>query len=290
MQYKGYILYSSADVPKNQWFISHMIEKAAEKNISLSLKLTADSIPADVDFIINRSRNYSVCEFAENQKIPVFNSSHVTKIANDKDLTYREMEKISVPFLPYITVNISNPDQSSYAGILSCASAFGYPFVSKPADGHGGNHVILIKDENDLIKELDLLTENSKTSYTYNKLIFQKCAATLGKDLRVYLLAGKIVCGILRESNNDFRANFSLGGKSKVHTLSYEEQELISKINDFFPSDLIGVDLIYDGAKPIFNEIEDAVGCRMLYANTDLDIIDMYLDHIKSILDENKKP
>lgn len=286
MQYKGYLLYDPIDVNKNQWFINHTIENAAQKGISLELKLTEDSLDYNIDLIINRSRNHLLASFAESHNIRVFNSSFVTKTANDKDLTYREMAKYSIPFLPYIAVDISNLSKSNYTKILTYASSFGYPFISKPAEGHGGNHVCLINDENDFIKELTALSTAYESRRQYKKLLLQKCSDTIGKDLRVYLLNGSIVCAILRQGENDFRANFSLGGKSNVHTLSKEEKGLVEKIASFYSSDFIGIDFIYNDNKPIFNEIEDAVGCRMVYANTNIDIVDLYLNHIKSILEK----
>lgn len=286
MQYKGYLLYDPIDVDKNQWFINHTIENAAQKGISLELKLTEDSLEYNIDLIINRSRNHLLASFAENHNIRVFNSSFVTKTANDKDLTYREMAKYSIPFLPYIAVDISNLSKSDYTKILTYASSFGYPFISKPAEGHGGNHVCLINDENEFIKELTALSTAYESRRQYKKLLLQKCSDTIGKDLRVYLLNGSVVCAILRQGENDFRANFSLGGKSNVHTLSKEEKGLVEKIASFYSSDFIGIDFIYNDNKPIFNEIEDAVGCRMVYANTNIDIVDLYLNHIKSILEK----
>lgn len=286
MQYKGYLLYDPIDVNKNQWFINHTIENAAQKGISLELKLIDDSLDYNIDLIINRSRNHLLASYAENHNIRVFNSSFVTKTANDKDLTYQEMANHNIPFLPYITIDIDALKKSDYTKILSKANSFGYPFVSKPAEGHGGNHVCLINNENDFIKELDDLCEDSINRERYGKLLLQKCSNIRGKDLRVYLINGSIVCGILRQGENDFRANFSLGGKSNVHTLSKEEKDLVEKITSFYSSDFIGIDFIYNDNKPIFNEIEDAVGCRMVYANTNIDIVDLYLNHIKSILEK----
>ena len=286
MQYKGYLLYDPIDVNKNQWFINHTIENAALKGISLKLKLINDPLDYNIDLIINRSRNHSIASDAENHNIRVFNSSFVTKTANDKDLTYQEMAKHNVPFLPYITVDISNLKKSDYTEVLSNASSFEYPFISKPAEGHGGNHVCLINNEYDFVKELDSLSSDSETHSRYKKLLLQKCSDIRGKDLRVYLLNRSIVCGILRQGENDFRANFSLGGKSAIHALSLEEKTLVERIASSYPSDFIGIDFIYNNDRPIFNEIEDAVGCRMVYANTDIDIVDLYLNHIKSTLEK----
>ena len=43
--------------------------------------------------------------------------------------------------------------------------------------------------------------------------------------------------------------------------------------------DFAGIDLIFHEGRPVLNEIEDVVGSRMLYAHTDLDIQELFLDH-----------
>ena len=49
-------------------------------------------------------------------------------------------------------------------------------------------------------------------------------------------------------------------------------------------ADYYGIDFVFDNGKAVFNELEDAVGARMLYANTDIDIIEMYINYIKGSL------
>ena len=48
--------------------------------------------------------------------------------------------------------------------------------------------------------------------------------------------------------------------------------------------DYYGIDFVFDNGKAVFNELEDAVGARMVYANTEIDIIGMYIDYIKGSL------
>ena len=43
---------------------------------------------------------------------------------------------------------------------------------------------------------------------------------------------------------------------------------------------LVGVDFVFHQGKPYLNEIEDAVGTRMLYQFTDVQIVEEYMDLI----------
>ena len=113
-----------------------------------------------------------------------------------------------------------------------------------------------------------------------NGFVYQKPASDLGKDLRVWLIGGKIEAAILRESKNDFRANFCLGGRASLYLLSDEEKRLIYKIASLIKYDYIGIDFVFNSGKIVFNEIEDSVGARMLYSLTDIDIIKRFCGHI----------
>ena len=41
-----------------------------------------------------------------------------------------------------------------------------------------------------------------------------------------------------------------------------------------------GMDFIFHDGKLMFNEIEDAVGARMVYENTEIDIVGLFADYI----------
>ena len=102
----------------------------------------------------------------------------------------------------------------------------------------------------------------------------------MGKDLRIYITGGEITAAMMRQSYNDFRSNYCLGGTASVHELTDEERQIAEKICSELHPAHIGIDLIYDGGKPVFNEIEDAVGSRMLYRYTDIDVVELYVAHV----------
>lgn len=313
----GLLIYDAVDINKNQWFINHFIEVSSLYNTTLKLitsdelykilninikpdiKYSIDSdtytdidtsinlistfawdnLPYIPDFIINRSRDSFLSFIFELKNIKSFNSSKVIQIANDKNCTHKYFYKNGINYLPYIYLSSNPLDSTCFSDIISFAEKNGYPLVFKPVNGHGGADIHIIQNEKELIFILNTFFTNSKNKNSY---ILQKCASTIGKDLRVYVLGEKIIAGILRSSDSDFRANFSLGGKTSYHELSKDEFNLTKKIISSIDSDFIGIDLIYNNGKPILNEIEDAVGCRMLYANTDIDIVEEYFKYILS--------
>lgn len=239
----GILIYSKEEAQRN----SFSIEKYKENlDIKLILQEEIDfSCPAD--FVINRTNSFEIAEKFEKRGIRVFNPSSLTKLANNKQLCYEFMQKNDIEILP---VDYKTP-----------------PLVMKPVDGKGGKNVTLITEGN--IPE--------KEGYVY-----QKAAMDLGKDLRVWLIGGRIIAAILRESKTDFRANFCLGGNAGIYTLSDEETSLITKISSLVDYDYIGIDFVFNNGKIVFNEIEDSVGARMIYSKTNMDIIKEYCEHIKN--------
>lgn len=219
-----------------------VVQKFKQK---LDIKLVTPDYRGTADFVVNRSNDYRVAEYYEKQGIRVFNPSQLSKIANDKQLCYDYMESKGIEVMPtrYCTV----------------------PFVKKPRNSHGGNGVVMC---------------NSASDYD-SDFVCQMPASDLGKDVRVWVLGGEIICAILRSSDTDFRSNYCLGGRASIYDLSPDERALVNAVISLVDGDYYGVDFVFNNGKMVFNEIEDTVGARMVYDLTNIDILDMYIDYIK---------
>ena len=296
MKKNGLILYESRDAAYNSWFIDKLTEEFLTFNIETNVVYTDLLINANngiltnavdeliknhpnIDFVINRTRQQDIVSILEKRGIRIINPVRVTRICNDKDLTYQFASENHVPFLPYMAIDTARLNE-----INDLALNFGFPFVLKPVDGHGGKHVFMINDSDELQSAIDDIISSGEA---YQKLIIQRIASKPGCDLRVYLINNEVIVSMLRESENynDFRANFSLGGKATAHELTDKERKVVNTLSKALPSDFIGIDFVYNGDdEPLFNEIEDAVGSRMVYANTDIDILKLFVEHIVSTL------
>ena len=221
------------------------IEKFIQK---LDVRLVDENYRGDADFVINRTNDYKIAEYFESRGIRVFNPSSLSKIANDKQKCYEFMKENGIEIMPI-----------NYKGV---------PAVKKKIDGHGGIDVYMLDK-----------AEPFEDGYVY-----QKPCDTLGRDVRVWLIGGKIIASILRSSDTDFRSNFCLGGKASEYTLTDDDRALVYKIADLLDYDYIGIDFIFNNGRLVFNEIEDTVGARMIYSLTDIDIISLYCDYIKEEL------
>ena len=271
---KGILVYTSADAEYNKWFIDHIIEEGRKCNLDIRLVLSdkeevsdideisdREEVPDnDIDFAIVRNRDSKLCKRLEENNIRCFNSSYVVNIGNDKWEMYKDFNAAGIPVM--YTQKTKLP----------------YPFVMKPVNGHGGENVYLIKNADEYESVISNIPDDRQ-----GDLIYQVIATEKGRDIRVYVVGGTILTAMERiavDTEKDFRSNYSLNGNAKEHALTDEELKLAAKVADHIKADFVGIDLIYNNGKPVVNEIEDAVGTRMLYSLTDIDPVREFVAHI----------
>ena len=154
-----------------------------------------------------------------------------------------------------------------------------YPLVVKSRAGHGGQEVFLLHTEEEC--------EKFFKAHAPDGYIVQQFCSEAGKDLRVYVLGGKILAGVLRSSDEDFRSNYSLGGRVESVPVPQEVQDMVKTLHDAYSFDFVGIDFIRHDGKWILNEVEDVVGSRMLYETTDLDAVKLYIEYVAGKLKAN---
>lgn len=277
----GWIIYSTENKDKNNWFVDMLIAEAKKRGICLKL-IIADKLSfgqknskpivsydnelvSMPDFVINRSIFPLLSRFFEIFNVRVFNSYKVSDICNDKRKTHLFFSDIP-------SMETYFYDRRYFSGEIPLK----YPFVVKPSDEHGGFGVSLVSDKEELF--------NVVKGYKSNEFLIQKLCSNPGRDVRVYVMGNKIIGAALRSSDRDFRSNFSLGGEASLFDLSAAQKEMVLKIANRLNADYIGIDFIFDGGKMVFNEIEDVVGARMLYKLTDINIHEVYIDYIINCL------
>lgn len=251
MSRSALLIYDPIDIPRNGWFIEELIKNAHLHDISMRLMTSDAPRPADIPaLMLNRSRDASWSEWGEANGVRVCNSAAVTAITNDKLRTYA-----------YLHGEFGVPMAESWAADTDL-SKLPMPIVCKPCGGHGGEDVRLISD----IQTLTSVLEQAKSPYLLQEPV------VFGWDVRVYILGGEIYAAVLRTSDCDFRSNFSLGGKAELFSPDAEMRKLAAQIQEIMPLDFAGIDFLRrpEGGY-VLGEIEDAVGCRMLYALTALD-------------------
>ncbi|MGN8646831.1 ATP-grasp domain-containing protein [Gracilibacillus sp. HCP3S3_G5_1] len=268
----GWLIYRVKDAEKNRAFIDWMQAEAALLGITLQLviyhELTYGIKDGRLfinwkgrekpDFVIMRAIDPLLSAQFEWLGIRVFNNSRVASIANDKANTHQLFATHGIPMVDTQFLNREELKEGT----------FRFPVVLKAVNGRSGSEVYLLNSLDDL------------PPLTSERFIVQSLA-TPGRDLRVFVMGKKVIGSVLRESNIDFRANYTLGGNASLYQLSSAECELVDKIITILPVDFAGIDFVFDDHnRLLLNEIEDIVGSRTITSLTDINIARLYLQHI----------
>ncbi|MCL6459323.1 MAG: ATP-grasp domain-containing protein [Gorillibacterium sp.] len=288
---KGWLIYNQADAERNRayidWFLSEAEAAGVElqfvskedltfgvKNNLLYLKRSnePDRLP---DFCVMRNMDELLSVHLEALGVKVYNNSFVSQIANDKAKAHQYLAKHNIPMPDTTFVQADDYREANFTRLV-------FPVVLKAVKGRGGTEVFLIDSLEELTARVKLRLERGSDSYVVQQLVQP------GKDLRVFIVGQQIVGAILRESDRDFRANFSLGGRSSLYPLNEVETSLVRQIMDLFELGMVGIDFVFghDGSM-LFNEMEDVVGSRTLSLNSDLNILKIYLDALTGIIWED---
>ena len=265
---KGWVVYDSEGAKRNAWFVEKLLTELRSLGLSVEKKIFNCPMPTTVfpDFAIVRTMNTQISEWLDGNGVRVFNNPMTAKIACDKWQTYLFCKQNEIPVLEARLIEGDLPP-------------FDFPFVVKSRDGHGGSEVYLCGEKaswDSLLSKIDR-----------ERFIAQPLCDEVGKDMRVYMLGGKVLAAMLRSSHTDFRSNFSLGGRATKAKVDDSQKRILAKVNALISPDFCGVDFIRHKGEWILNEIEDPVGTRMLYEHTDIDAAQAYVRHIYDKLVNN---
>lgn len=260
---KIWIIYDAERYQKNAVFAKKLKEAFKKRNQIAEIIIFDDfsTLPFPLpDIAIMRMVHPLLTEFLIENGVYVQNNAFVSQITNDKYKTYQYLS-------PFVDM------AKSYLIDDSCLDfPLPFPFILKSLDGHGGQEVFYVQNKNEVHQAF--LQTNKK------QMLAQEIIPELGKDLRVYVLHDQIICAMLRTSFTDFRSNFSLGGQAQIYHLNDKEKQIVYEVIRHFDFGLVGIDFLFKNNQLILNEIEDVVGCRMVYTYTDIDIAQLYIDYI----------
>ena len=256
-----WILYEESDLQGNRFFAERLRDAGCSLGLDCSVVTVGgvdwDNVP---EVVVSRIRDSDITSQLEDCGSTVFNRSSVCRICNDKASTYSFARSLGVPILPYSFPGNQLPT--------------GPPWVVKSCIGHGGTEVFRADSKEDV--------DRICASMDGRRPIIQQFASVPGRDMRVYVMGGRIIASVMRSSDTDFRANFKLGGKAELVEAPDQAKAAVKRIVPELMADFIGIDFVFGDGEVYLNEIEDVVGTRMLYSLTDLDPARMYMEYIHS--------
>ena len=203
-----------------------------------------DGHPVDLpDFLLPRTyvieTGYfplAVIRQLERMGVKVFNGSSCIETVADKLHSHQILSETGLPtpatMLAKFPVNIDLVERE-----------LNFPVVAKTLLGVNGTGVFLMKDKDALKDLMDLIQETNPDI----QLIFQQFIAnSMGRDLRVFVVDGRVVASMERKAQDGgFKANFSQGGAVEEYNLSPEAAELSIKVAEVLNIQVAGIDLLF---------------------------------------------
>lgn len=152
----------------------------------------------------------------------------------------------------------------------------GSPLIVKLLEGTQGKGVVLAET-----KKAAESVINAFKSLNANILVQEFIKEANGKDLRCFVIDGKVVAAMQREAPpGEFRANIHLGGTGSIVKITREEKRLAIQAAKAMGLVVAGVDMIRSAKGPLLLEVNSSPGLEGIEGATGKDIA---LDMIKAI-------
>ena len=144
----------------------------------------------------------------------------------------------------------------------------GSPLIVKLLEGTQGKGVVLAET-----KKAAESVINAFKSLNANILVQEFIKEANGKDLRLFVIDGKVVATIQREAiAGEFRANIHLGGTASIIKPTIEEKKIAVKAAKAMDLKVAGVDIIRSAKGPLLLEVNSSPGLEGIEGATNKDI------------------
>ncbi len=144
----------------------------------------------------------------------------------------------------------------------------GSPLIVKLLEGTQGKGVVLAET-----KKAAESVINAFKSLNANILVQEFIKEANGKDLRLFVIDGKVVAAIQREAvAGEFRANIHLGGTASIIKPTSEEKRIAIKAAKAMDLKVAGVDIIRSTKGPLLLEVNSSPGLEGIEGATNKDI------------------
>lgn len=160
----------------------------------------------------------------------------------------------------------------------------GAPLIVKLLEGTQGKGVVLAET-----KKAAESVINAFKSLNANILVQEFIKEANGKDIRCFVIDGKVVASMERQAlPGEFRANIHLGGKASIIKITPEERKIAIKATKAMGLKVAGVDIIRSSKGPLLLEVNSSPGLEGIESATGKDIADMMIKAIERNVKERQ--
>ena len=154
-----------------------------------------------------------------------------------------------------------------------------YPMIIKTLSGSYGSGVFMVEDKKQF-RQIMKMAELTNARYN---IIIQECIEdSLGRDLRVLVVNGKVVGCMMRQSvDGDFRANITRGGEAIPYQIDDDIDWIGGECARLLDLDIAGVDLLFNEDSYTICEVNSAPGFEGMETFTKKNIAEEIVQFIK---------
>lgn len=254
------------------------IQVSIKKNYEIQMSLSEQQpFP---DFAVLLDKDILLGYFLKSRGVPVYNDPAIIDLCDNKATQYIRLAERKIPMpktivAPKVYPNFTIQGSGYYEGVLD---QLGLPMIIKEGHGSFGMKVYLIETEEQFYEKVESL---SGIDYVFQEFI----AESRGRDIRVNIVGEKIVAAMKRQSDTDFRANITNGGRAFPVELSEQQQQLALDAAQAVGAVFAGVDLLYgpDG-QTLVCEVNAAAHIRNILNVTGVNVADAMIRYIQEDL------
>ncbi|WP_340066620.1 30S ribosomal protein S6--L-glutamate ligase [Ascidiimonas aurantiaca] len=231
----------------------------------------------DLDAVIPRIRPsmtfYGCALLRHFESLNVFclNSASAISYSRDKLYSLQLLLKsgIEIPTTGFANSPLDTNDLIKMVG--------GSPLIIKLLEGTQGKGVVLAET-----KKAAESVINAFKSLHANILVQEFIKEANGKDIRCFVINGKVVASMQREAPpGEFRANMHLGGNASIIKITPEEKRIAIKAAKAMGLHIAGVDIIRSSKGPLLLEVNSSPGLEGIEAATNKDIASLMIKSIE---------
>lgn len=292
---RGIILFprSEADLKDSDYSVRRLLEAGRKRNIDIKIVR-----PEQFEMVISSTGTKSILIDDKAEDIPDFVLPRIgsdtsyyalsvirqlqylgSYVCNNAGAIYSVKDKL------YMHQLLSRSKLSSPKTLLAkfpvaievVRREIGFPLVIKNVTGTQGTGIFLSEDEKKFIDLMELVYTNNKNA---NIILQEFIENSYGKDLRVFVVGGKVVGCMKRSSESSFKANFSKGGNVEAFELTPEIEWLSTEAAKLFNLDVAGIDLLFDKDELKICEANSSPGFKGLEKVTGPNIAESIIDYI----------
>jgi RimK family alpha-L-glutamate ligase len=199
-------------------------------------------------------------------EIPIINPPSAIEKAVDK---YYALTLLSENGLPVPKTVVTQ----DIGEAMKAFRLFGGEAVIKPVFGSRGIGVARIGDE-------DIAERVMRTLRFYRHVLYVQEFVSHGtRDIRTFVIGGRVAAGILRVSNS-WKTNVSRGAVPRRFHVEPETERLAVKAAEILGCKIAGVDLMESERGLVVHEVNSQPGWRGLQSATDVPIADAIADFV----------